>query len=370
MKRSIEVLGVLLAASALAACGQDASGAGGHHSSSGKGSSGAGASGGGDVGPGGGSAEGGAGVGGQGGTPPESCDPYQPRAAAPQLIIGPSGMQKALIDQIDSAQSSLDVMMYQLSVQAFVDAFIAAKNRGVAVRVMLDADQYVNDSSGTKLKGAGIEVKNAPAEFEHAHAKTMVIDKNKAVIDSGNFNQYSMQSERNYAVVDTAADDVADLEAVFERDWSGAPLDLSCTRLIVSPENSHQRLLAHMSGAKQSLDFSIMYISDKDSLDAIKARVAAGVPVRVLLADPAWISDNTATAADLKAAGAQAKFLKSYELHAKLIVADGVPFVGSENLSWTSLESNREIGVFVTEPEPADAIKAQFEKDWAAGVNQ
>ena len=49
-------------------------------------------------------------------------------------------------------------------------------------------------------------------------------------------------------------------------------------------------------------------------------------------------------------------------------MADGVAFVGSENMSWTSLEKNREVGLFVTEPEPAAVIQQQVEADWAAGI--
>jgi phosphatidylserine/phosphatidylglycerophosphate/cardiolipin synthase-like enzyme len=62
------------------------------------------------------------------------------------------------------------------------------------------------------------------------------------------------------------------------------------------------------------------------------------------------------------------KFLKTAQLHAKLVVADGIPFVGSQNYSWTSMTKNREIGLFVTEPTPQAAITAQFEADWRAGA--
>ncbi|MBI4700640.1 MAG: transposase [Deltaproteobacteria bacterium] len=310
------------------------------------------------------------GEGGAGGGPvaPESCDPYQPRLDPPTLLIGPTGLEKALLKLIDGAQSSLDIIMYQFAWKSICDATIAAKGRGVAVRVLLDGDESVNNTTRKQLQAAGIAVKDSPDKFTHAHAKVMIVDGKKAVVTSANFNQYSMYSERNYGVVDYAADDIDDLQAVFESDWSGAPLDLSCTRLIVSPENARPRLVALIEGAKKSLDLAVMYISDKQVKAAIKARAKAGVAVRVLLADPAWIADNVATAAELKAAGIATKYLKNWELHAKLVIADAVAFVGSENLSPTSLDKNREAGVLVTEPGPEAAIQSQFEKDWTAGV--
>jgi len=104
-------------------------------------------------------------------------------------------------------------------------------------------------------------------------------------------------------------------------------------------------------------------------MSAVKAKAAGGTQVRVLLAMPEWISDNTATAAELQAAGIPAKFLYTYELHAKLVIADGVALVGSQNMSYNSIENNREVGMLVTEQAPAAQIAQQFNTDWNQGVN-
>jgi phosphatidylserine/phosphatidylglycerophosphate/cardiolipin synthase-like enzyme len=270
---------------------------------------------------------------------------------------------------VNGATSELSVMMYQLTVSAFVNAFIAAHQRGVSVRILLDGLQTVNDSARSRLSAAGVPVHNSPSSFTNAHSKVLLIDRRQAVILSGNLNGYTMSSERNYAAVDLDPEDIADVAAVFEVDWagSGAP-DLACTRLLVSPVNARARLDGLIRGARQRLDLAVMYVSDSAMRDAIKARAAAQVPVRILLADPAWIDGNQATAAELAAAGVSVKFLKTYELHAKLVIADQTVFVGSENLSYTSLNRNREIGIFLTEPAPVASVRAQFEADWSAGV--
>jgi phosphatidylserine/phosphatidylglycerophosphate/cardiolipin synthase-like enzyme len=286
----------------------------------------------------------------------------------PELLIGPIGLEGKIVAQIDSAQSTLEVASYQLSRANVVSAIIDAHQRGVKTRVMVDGDQYVNGKSKQQMLAAGVEVKNAPAEFEHGHAKLVIVDGVRATILSGNLNDYTMVTERNYGVIDTAWDDVADVRAIFERDWSGAALDLACTRLIVSPENARERIGGLIEGAKQKLDLSVMYISDKDTKAAVKARAAAGVPTRVLLAHPGWIEENAQTAQELQAAGIPAKYMGNLDLHAKLVIADGVAYVGSTNMSWTSIEKNREVGVFVTEPGPAAKIQAQFEQDWGGGL--
>ena len=50
----------------------------------------------------------------------------------------------------------------------------------------------------------------------------------------------------------------------------------------------------------------------------------------------------------------------------KAIVADGArAYTGSENLSYTSLNKNREVGVVLTEKLAISAMVTTFDKDWA-----
>jgi phosphatidylserine/phosphatidylglycerophosphate/cardiolipin synthase-like enzyme len=304
-----------------------------------------------------------------GGAPQTACTPYVPRTTVPDLLIGYDGLEAALLAQVNSAQSTLDVLMYELSTTSFLNAFIAAKQRGVPVRVLLDPTVTGNATARQRLTGAGIEVRDTPSTFTYSHSKMLIIDRAVAVIMSANLNDYSMRSERNYGVVDRDPEDVADALSVFETDWSGtgAP-DLACTRLLVSPVNSRPRLFDLLSKAQHTIDFSVMYLTDTSLRELIKARAASGVQVRAMLADPCWITDNPTTFADLTAQGIPVKYMTQVELHAKLVIADGIVFVGSENLSRNSLDFNREVGVFVTESGPAAAAAAQFESDWAAGV--
>jgi len=308
-------------------------------------------------------------AGGAGGSSPMACDMWAPRPIEPEVVIGPDGLEDRLVALIDGAEKSVELMMYQLDSDRCVEALVAAHQRGVAVRVLLDGQQSVNAAAEQALSSAGVAIASAPAEFSHAHAKVLVLDGRDAVVMSANMNSYSFSSERNYGVIDHDSQDVARLRAIFERDWAGeGELDVSCTRLLVSPLNSRARLLSLIASAEQTLDLGVMYISDPEVKHAIEVMVDEGVAVRVLLAMPEWIDGNAATAAALSAAGAETRYLYAHELHAKLVVADGVPFVGSENLSTTSLDKNRELGVVVTEPGPAATIVAQFEQDWAQGT--
>src|SRR5262249_25271948 len=94
--------------------------------------------------------------------------------------------------------------------------------------------------------------------------------------------------------------------------------------------------------------------------DAIIAAKKRGVTVRVIVED-----GSDPVVATFKSAGIPVETPGNYYLHAKLIIADSVAFVGSENMSLTSLTKNREVGALVFEPDAFAPIQAQFETDWS-----
>ncbi len=301
--------------------------------------------------------------------PGVGCSMTSPRSAPPEAFVGPTGLQARLTALIDGAQDRLDIAMYLWTVKPLADRVVAAKNRGVDVRVILDPDSPGNESVKPIFAAGGVTVRLAPTLYTYSHAKYMIIDGQAAVIMSMNFNVDAMNNERNYGMVDRDADDVADVQSIFDQDWAMSageppqPADLACTRLVVSPTNSKVRILEHINNAQSTLDLQIMYMSETSVRDAVIAAKGRGVAVRVIL------GDNTDDAIPmLKAAGIPVKTsTNSYYLHAKLIVADGVPFVGSENMSFTSLTKNREVGALVFEPTAAAVVTNQFTTDWNAG---
>lgn len=304
-----------------------------------------------------------AGPGGDG----DPCEPTSPRTPAPEVLVAPEGYEEEILARLGAAAQTLDVQMYQLERPSYVDALLAAHQRGVTVRVLLHGAEEVNALAWQRLVEASVDVREPPPGFPHYHPKVALLDGTTAIVMSGNWNE-SGATERNYAVVLEDPDDIADLQAVFEADFAGAPLDLACTRLVVTPVNARERILAHLRSATRRLDLSVMYLTDRPARDIVLERAAAGVAVRVLLADPTWITSNTATAHTLAEAGIPVAFYEVSRLHAKLMLADDVAFVGSENLSRTSLDQNREIGVLLSEPALVERLGAQFEHDFGVGV--
>ncbi len=97
--------------------------------------------------------------------------------------------------------------------------------------------------------------------------------------------------------------------------------------------------------------------------DAIGAAKQRGVDVRIILEGT---MDNADVRAYFVGLGIPVHDAGTWYLHAKLIIADGVAFVGSENFSQTALTKNREVGAFVFEPAPVAVIQQQFDADFAS----
>lgn len=297
------------------------------------------------------------------------CTALTPRSQPLESFVGPIGLQARMGALIDGAQTSLDIQMYLFTVRDLATRLVAAKARGVAIRMILDPDEAGNYNVEPTLTSGGVNWKNASTLYTYSHAKYVLADHDQAVIMSMNWNADAMTNERNYGVVDRDPEDVADLQAIFDQDWAlangqtvAAP-DLTCTRLVVSPTNAKVRILEHIKSATSTLDVEVMYITETSVRNEILAAKARGVTVRVIINDP-----MDASVPYFKMAGIPVKEPGPFYLHAKLLIADSVAFVGSVNMSPTSLAKNREVGVLVFEPSALTAIQSQFDTDWTAST--
>ncbi len=306
---------------------------------------------------------------GDGGIDAPACDPDRPRASPPELIVGPgsgtAALESRVLAAIDAASTSIDVHMYTFTLDNVASRLIAADRDGATVRVILDQGQG-GEAIRSQLLAGGVEVRYAPAAFPNAHAKYMVLDGSAAFVLSGNFTVAGMDDQRNYAAIDRDPEDVADLAAIFAADWAGTTPALDCSRLVISPADARARVLALIAGATSTLDAELFYLADSAVRQAIISARQRGVAVRVLLADPSDMPENSTTATTLKDAGVPVRVLANPVVHAKLLVADGVGLVGSHNMSSTSLRDNREVGVLVREGNALAPVTAQFTADWNA----
>src|SRR5262245_9824443 len=97
------------------------------------------------------------------------CTALTPRSEAVESFVGPTGLEARIGALIDGAQSSLDVQMYLWTVKGLANKLVAAKNRGVAIRVILDPDEAGNVNVTPIFNSGGITWKNAATLYTYSH---------------------------------------------------------------------------------------------------------------------------------------------------------------------------------------------------------
>lgn len=312
-----------------------------------------------------------------GGSPPPpvdagpGCSELSPRGVPAVVSVWPDAGDKPLVDVISGATKSLRIMIYELATGGPLTAILAKARGGVDVKVILDKGQDANGYIFNQLQTAGAKVQYNDPKFQFMHAKTVVADDKVAFISSGNFGGHSIGELRDFCARVEEPKDVAVLVSVFDADWVQQTPNLSCTRLLFSPVNARARLLNLIKSAKKSLVIESMQFQDTQVRQEVVKRKQAGVDVRFIGASAGWIDANAEAAQFLAANGIPAKWISG--CHAKAIVVDGTTaYIGSENLSWTSLEKNREAGLFLTTGGDAAGVKLvndTLEADWARGRN-
>lgn len=265
-------------------------------------------------------------------------------------IVEPDDGRRALIRYLDRAQRSIFVEAYILSDHSIMHALERAAAQGIQVDVLLERHPFglgtFPEHVASQLRAAGIVVRWSSPRFVFTHAKTIVIDDSVAIISTANFSRAAFVDNREVLIVDTATSDAHDLSNVFRADWDRLPPTFHSPDLVISPSNARQDLESFVSSAHRSIEVYAEELQDLAMERLLSARVRSHVRVRVLLPPSALSGPRRPGMTLVRRLGVRT--LSSPYIHAKVIVVDGSrAFVGSENLSSTSLDRNREIGLFI-----------------------
>jgi cardiolipin synthase len=294
-----------------------------------------------------------------------------PGLAATGIFIEPGDGRGPLLDEIDAARRSIVLEVYIVTDEVILDALERAQQRGVAVRVILEEHPFGGDGRQpeifARLQEAGIAVRWGNPLFRFTHIKMMVVDDEVAVIMNQNLTASAFTTNRDFGVITEDPDAVRAAAAIFEADWTRGP-EPDPDPLVVSPTNAREELLGLIQGAEQSLDLYAEVLRDPELLKALADAEARGVAVRVVVSPSA---DFGAEREALAAAGVEVRLLSDLYVHAKVIIADGQrAYLGSQNLSATSLDLNRELGIIVEDAVSLSRLSRTFEIDFRAGTPQ
>ena len=287
------------------------------------------------------------------------------------IFIQPGDGRRPILDEIEAATTSIDLEIYIVSDDEILEALEAAQARSVSVRVLLEEHPFGGGGGQQgifdRLKAAGIDVRWSGPVFRFSHVKMLVIDHDLLIIMNQNLTTSSFTSNRELGVVTTTPEAVQAASAIFEADWA-QDAEPPSGPLVVSPTNARESLQTLIDGAQTSVDVYAEVLRDPDLLRALEAASLRGVTVRVIISPSASFDVERASLAD---AGVQVRLLRSLYVHAKMILVDGQrAFVGSQNISTTSLDQNRELGIIVSDPVSLARLSRVFDIDFTAATPQ
>ncbi len=317
-----------------------------------------------------------------------------------QLLVTPSPAgHQPFIDAIDSARTSVRMVMYHLTDANVIQALINAHRRNVSVKLILDQSSLVDPSAElngyNQLQAAGVDVMKSSTGFSITHEKAMAIDDRKVFITAMNMtNGYA--AERDFGVITEDPAILAEWNAVFLADvensrqtiWPSAkdpnpPAGPSHTpklevpSLIWSPVSSVTKLPALIGTARSSIVATVENINDTDVINAFGDAAQRGVDVRLIT--PQCVLGNALLdypALDqLASRGVSTRIMQNLQtarnpyMHSKMILVDNaVAYVGSINFTGNSMEKAREAGIIFINSKATQTIRTEFDADWSNSI--
>jgi len=300
---------------------------------------------------------------------------------------------------INTAQTSVDMAIYQLDLRNVIQALLEAKKRGCTVRVVTDID-ILNDPkenpSFKQLQAAGITVV-AGNSNGIMHNKFVVVD-NKAVwTGSWNFTEYDTYRYNNNGILIQSPELARNYAITFEKMWrdkkfgadrepGGTTPQLTIPALVsaagtgtsgvavenyFAPEDGVAAKIARrLQMAQKTLDFLAFSFTDDNLGEAVRTLAASGVKVRGVF-EKTGSETKYSEYGRFKAAGLDVlQDGNPYLMHHKVFIIDGQTVIfGSFNFSRNADESNDENVLIIDEAGLASQFTAEFERVYAQAKN-
>ena len=307
---------------------------------------------------------------------------------------------------VNNALKSIDMTMYALQDTVFTGDLVAACNRGVTVRVLLDGGPDTknnNTAAYTQLNTSG---PNCSAEFSNTafqatHQKTITVDGTTTAIMSLNLQSQYYSTARDFALVENDPADITDIEDTFNKDYKAGtpyggtqgtsdfadqPGSGTGDELIWSPTTAEAAMLGIITSAKKTLLIENAEMSSSNIVSALETACKNGVTVQIAMSEDSTtppFSPYSSNWIALEEAGCGVHVYPDTTtglyIHANAVVADYGPptenaYMGSIKYSDNSMNSdasmteNRELGIFITDPAAVTQLNTIMSADYAGGI--
>lgn len=303
-------------------------------------------------------------------------------AADKDALLASSPVIARVVELIDGAEVSIDAAQFTFSRREIEEALVRARDRGVTVRVAMDAAQDRDGSLSRRLRDdRGLDVRfvrGAPAgsRFGIMHAKFMLVDGRSLLTGSNNWSSTGTSiNEENTLVIHGAADPrLSGFACHFEAIWRadpGAAGACSNEHAAFTPASRAKNLIRDgIRSATRSVDVLMHHLVFDDLVAELARAAERGVRVRVIVNAGDRHEHQGRRWDRLFAAGGLIRFKQNnddaYQLmHHKLAIVDDALLInGSGNWSGSAFFTNYENFVTYREPEVVSRFSDLFRRLW------
>jgi cardiolipin synthase A/B len=294
---------------------------------------------------------------------------------ARSLIVLPDDSARPILAALAEASRTVRIKMFVFSDPSLLKAVIAAKRRGVNVRVMLNfarrSGERDNEATRKALERADIAVKDANPAFDLTHEKSVVVDDRTAFINSLNWTTRNLTETRDYAVVTGHKREIAQIVECFEADWHREAFEPHAkSHLIWCPGPGRDRICRFIDEAKHRLSVQNERFQDSVIIERLVRAARRGVKVHVMARPPHTLGrdklvEGVGGLRILDDLGIKVHKLQHLKLHGKMLLADNVAgLIGSINFASGSLDGRRELAIEVRDDDVVDRLHKVARHDW------
>ncbi len=321
---------------------------------------------------------------------PVSGEWYKLYFTSPQYPDAPETrvnlVEQGLVTAINQAQRTLDIAIYELDLEPVADAVLAARDRGVTVRLVTDSDTLAEDDALIRLEKEKIPI--VPDQRSSImHNKFVVVDGRAVWTGSWNFTRNDTFRNNNNAIYiqspELASNYTAEFEEMFSQKSFG-PTSLAITKFArlqigdtlletcFAPEDKCDELLiSRINQAQQSIRFMAFSFTHADIGKAVRDRAKAGVTVQGVFETRGSETASSEFGQKKKDNLDVWQDGNPYTMHHKVFIIDEQMVVmGSFNFSTNAARSNDENMLIIHNPDIARQYLEEFNRVYNQARNQ
>ena len=263
-----------------------------------------------------------------------------------ELFISPYNLTNISL-LLQNASESIYAELYELTYQHIINILAEKAEQGLQVYVVLsaytyDGIPYSEEEAVQYLENHGVHVKFL-SNFYYVHSKVFVIDNRTTIISTNNPTYYGLTEDKGLAIAIYNKTISTWFATIILNDYKGYFPAYTYPGLVVSPINSYYQLYGLFSSPSSTIYAAFEEIYSDSGL------------TNALLSHQKHIIITTRNDVGLPT---------TYDLTAKVAVVGNYTYIGSINLSNTSLFQNRELGIIIKNDRLAVEIASIIE-NWS-----